>query len=768
MTRNDVKPLAIASVLWGRPRLDRPGVNSGSCRPLGREVQARAHAARRCSAARRVGSALWYQGLELGRQDVEWEIAQCSASGSGTVDRDGVKPLMAAGSVPRSVVAFAEGQWWPAPCDPRWDIGFNVVEWVRVQLINREGDWVMPIVAQPCLHSEQWPQNVRARSYVEAVASDSGVRKIWNSPEPLNPSPPGASASRRVYLSRQGGREFEVTLLSFTVDDTPSNRLWVNSSCVSTSTALRMRCFEVSRPGARFCRAVPASRLRAAEALMAMPSRWSTTVGELRACRSATYAQAGQGQLAPRAATETGDTQDTRTVCTAETQLFDDQPGCRRGALRARHEPRLPPPEDGEPVPPSPIHHCVLLSIDLRAVLVVNEEGQLVLHAEQYDQAAVLVCMVDDVERRHPVVADAELFRHLYRPRFQHGPQRLLQLHPVGSCECHGRRRGGCSLVGGTQLPQVRKVGVAGNLPRTAAHSALEDSHLVLLQFCGAAHREPQPVLPAVQQQGPPLRPPADAGPSGATAVERGLAYRPGQGAQHRVKRLAPSLPRRVGRLRRKRYRLADQVVIRWLSVELLSKSRYVADVGHACLRYVHSKTVYHMPHKLTFRHIYYEIFDLDAETVRVKDEHVSTPAASEVITSAGIVQEGDPRLHRVALRSAHGPSGDEGLGLGLDDALALERREALLASAGPAGPRPHTDVIPVKRWRLTHVLAALQVRGRAGQPRPQGGEKDLRVDRDYPLLHLRGVDEMKPASSPAGVRTAAISPSVRVPPSRM
>lgn len=63
---------------------------------------------------------------------MEWEIAQCSASGSWTVDRDGVKPLMAAGSLPRSVIAFAESQWWPALCDPRWDIGFNVVEWVRV------------------------------------------------------------------------------------------------------------------------------------------------------------------------------------------------------------------------------------------------------------------------------------------------------------------------------------------------------------------------------------------------------------------------------------------------------------------------------------------------------------------------------------------------------------------------------------------------------------------------------------------------------------
>ncbi|MFB6988603.1 hypothetical protein ACFCZT_09875 [Streptomyces sp. NPDC056230] len=153
-------------------------------------------------------------------------------------------------SLPDSVLAFVEGQRWPALlCDRRWDVlacnaaaaqgspwmrhGLNVLEWAltypeaRVQLINWEIDWAMPLVARLRLYSEQWPEDERIQSLVGVIRSDLRGSEIWNSPKLPTPSRPDASESRRLILPHRRGREFEATLLSLTVDDIPSSQLLV-------------------------------------------------------------------------------------------------------------------------------------------------------------------------------------------------------------------------------------------------------------------------------------------------------------------------------------------------------------------------------------------------------------------------------------------------------------------------------------------------------------------------------------------------------------
>ncbi|MGW1107349.1 MmyB family transcriptional regulator [Streptomyces sp. NPDC002540] len=210
----------------------------------------------------------WYRDLELGKprnfspsflrsvrrtlalDEAEWEAVWRSAGGSWPVDGRGADLLGPGDSLPESVVAFVEDQRWPALlCDRRWDVlawnavaahgspwvrrGLNIMEWTlthpeaRHQLIDWEIDWAMPVAAQLRLQSERWPKDVRIQALVEAVCSDPRGYEIWNSPKLPTPSRPGVSALRRLYLPHQENREFDVNLLSLTVDDIPSSRLLV-------------------------------------------------------------------------------------------------------------------------------------------------------------------------------------------------------------------------------------------------------------------------------------------------------------------------------------------------------------------------------------------------------------------------------------------------------------------------------------------------------------------------------------------------------------
>ncbi|MEV7955206.1 XRE family transcriptional regulator [Streptomyces sp. NPDC088141] len=267
MTKNAVEPLTITRVLRNaRARID-PGCIPGFAARFGPRFKP---GLTQREVAWLLGGSdpRWYRDLELGKRrnfspaflrsvrsvlaldDAEWEAVRRSTGGSRPVDGDGADLPVPGDSLPDPVVAFVEGQRWPALlCDRRWDVlacnaaagsglpwmrnGFNLAEWAltcpdaRSQLIDWEFDWAMPLVAQLRLHWEQWPEDERIRSLVKSVRSDPKGREIWNSPVLPTPSPPGVTESRRLLLPQYGDGEFEVTLLSLTVDDLPSSQLLV-------------------------------------------------------------------------------------------------------------------------------------------------------------------------------------------------------------------------------------------------------------------------------------------------------------------------------------------------------------------------------------------------------------------------------------------------------------------------------------------------------------------------------------------------------------
>ncbi|MFK4688231.1 MmyB family transcriptional regulator [Streptomyces pristinaespiralis] len=133
--------------------------------------------------------------------------------------------------------------------DYRWDVltcnakarehlplmqhGFNVMEWVftwpeaRTQLINWREEWALPMIAQLRLHAEQWPNGARLRAVISAVKADPAASNLWDAPDLPAITHPASSQPRRLYLPRQGGREFAIRLLLFTPMEFPSCRLMV-------------------------------------------------------------------------------------------------------------------------------------------------------------------------------------------------------------------------------------------------------------------------------------------------------------------------------------------------------------------------------------------------------------------------------------------------------------------------------------------------------------------------------------------------------------
>ncbi|MFF5273756.1 XRE family transcriptional regulator [Streptomyces sp. NPDC000133] len=267
VTRNSIEPLTITRILRSaRARIDPARIPGFAARfgPRSKPGLTQGEVAQLLGGS----DPRWYRDLELGKprnfspaflrsvrrilalDDAEWEAVWRLAGGSHSVDGGGMDPLVSGDSLPDAVVAFVEGQQWPALlCDRRWDVlacnaaaaqgspwmrrGFNLLEWTltypdaRFQLINWEFDWAMPLAAQLRLHSEQWPEDERIQSLVGVIRSDPRGREMWDAPKLPTPSHPDASESRRLFLPHHGGREFEVTLLSLTVDDIPSSQLLV-------------------------------------------------------------------------------------------------------------------------------------------------------------------------------------------------------------------------------------------------------------------------------------------------------------------------------------------------------------------------------------------------------------------------------------------------------------------------------------------------------------------------------------------------------------
>ncbi|MFH9090901.1 helix-turn-helix domain-containing protein [Streptomyces sp. NPDC017673] len=207
----------------------------------------------------------WYSALESGRpanysdaflQAVrrildltsdEWHIVYRLTRGHTPVEAP-VSPLTALLPDPvRDLVEHSE-KWPLYVSDHRWDVlaynakilemfpwmtyGLNVMEWAltwpeaRTQLIDWQEEWASPMMAQLRVHAEQYRSDQRLQAIIEVVRRDPIARKLWDSPHlPLNVTHPVSHRPRRLYLPRQGGREFAVRFMAFTPIELPSCRL---------------------------------------------------------------------------------------------------------------------------------------------------------------------------------------------------------------------------------------------------------------------------------------------------------------------------------------------------------------------------------------------------------------------------------------------------------------------------------------------------------------------------------------------------------------
>ncbi|QDO51664.1 helix-turn-helix transcriptional regulator [Streptomyces sp. RLB3-5] len=214
-------------------------------------------------------SSKWYRNLELGKPlsyskallegvrrilaltEGEWETVWQLTHGRPASDAAQESAFVDARQVPPPPVRrFIEAQRWPAYlCDHRWDLlfynraassdfpwmlyGTNVMVWTltcpeaRTQLIRWEQDWATPMIVQLRLHAERWNGDVGLQAIIRTVQADPVARGLWNSPDLPATSHPGVTGTRKLYLPRQGTKEFEVSLLTMKVDDMPSHRLTI-------------------------------------------------------------------------------------------------------------------------------------------------------------------------------------------------------------------------------------------------------------------------------------------------------------------------------------------------------------------------------------------------------------------------------------------------------------------------------------------------------------------------------------------------------------
>ncbi|MFG2800524.1 helix-turn-helix domain-containing protein [Streptomyces pseudovenezuelae] len=206
----------------------------------------------------------WYNSLESGRSanysdtflqavrrilDLnadEWEIVYRVTRGRAPTSVP-ASPL--SGLLPDAIRDLVEqSQTWALYIsDYRWDIlaynaktveyfpwmrhGLNVMEWAltwpeaRAQLIDWQDEWALPMIAQLRVHAEQWPHDERLQDVIGTVLADPVAGELWNSPNLPVMTHPASQQARRLYLPRQGGKEFSIRLLAFTPMELPSCRL---------------------------------------------------------------------------------------------------------------------------------------------------------------------------------------------------------------------------------------------------------------------------------------------------------------------------------------------------------------------------------------------------------------------------------------------------------------------------------------------------------------------------------------------------------------
>ncbi|MFG2210424.1 helix-turn-helix domain-containing protein [Streptomyces sp. NPDC048638] len=172
----------------------------------------------------------------LGLSDEEWGIVYELVTGHPTPKRSSA-PKSSRQQVPAAILEFVETlkPYGAYLADHRWDVlayneqlicdypwilhGDNVMEWIltypeaRAQLINWEKEWAKPMLAQLRLHSRTYKGDERLQEVIDTVLADPEALRLWESGDLPSLKHPSADETRRLYLARQGRREFNVILL---------------------------------------------------------------------------------------------------------------------------------------------------------------------------------------------------------------------------------------------------------------------------------------------------------------------------------------------------------------------------------------------------------------------------------------------------------------------------------------------------------------------------------------------------------------------------
>lgn len=70
------------------------------------------------------------------------------------------------------------------------------------------------MIAQLRVHAEEWRHDERLRTVIETVRADPTARKLWDAPNLPSMTHPASHQPRRLYLPRQGGKEFAIRLIA--------------------------------------------------------------------------------------------------------------------------------------------------------------------------------------------------------------------------------------------------------------------------------------------------------------------------------------------------------------------------------------------------------------------------------------------------------------------------------------------------------------------------------------------------------------------------
>ncbi|WP_370421983.1 helix-turn-helix domain-containing protein [Streptomyces sp. QH1-20] len=256
MSERDLAAIGRMARQW-RERVD-PEELPGFTARYGRRQQSRLT---QDDVSRLIGfSARWYSNLERGVKtpysdaflDSVARVLELSGDERHTLYTYTVKrPPEPVPGVDTSIIDPALARFvhmQPHPCyvsDQGWDVpiyndaaakqwrwmtrGGNVMLWAltqpeaRLQLIDWERSWAIPMAAQLHMARHKNPDHPRLREVVKKVNEDPDARRIYWEEGLRNVHPDGSR--RRVYLPHHHDQEFEVVFLAFPLLRDPSYRL---------------------------------------------------------------------------------------------------------------------------------------------------------------------------------------------------------------------------------------------------------------------------------------------------------------------------------------------------------------------------------------------------------------------------------------------------------------------------------------------------------------------------------------------------------------